>query len=265
MKNLLILENAFDGVQGLILVAMVVVLVLIVIASIGSLIVSIGLTFSYVKYNRKKNSAGLTGEEVCRKILDDNDLTHIKVTKNGSLMFGNSYSHYFKRVRLRRLTYRRKSVTSLAMAGQKASLAILDKENDPDMKKRIKLTPIVIFGPFAFIPIILIGFLIDVFLFHCSGVVTIIAIVLGFLLYIYAFVLSLLELKTEKKAQIRALEILSNEGLATEEEQEMMKKLFKLYNIEYVNNMILAMLELIYNILQIALSLTSSSSSSSRD
>lgn len=133
------------------------------------------------------------------------------------------------------------------------------------MKKRIKLTPIVIFGPFAFIPIILIGFLIDVFLFHCSGVVTIIAIVLGFLLYIYAFVLSLLELKTEKKAQIRALEILSNEGLATEEEQEMMKKLFKLYNIEYVNNMILAMLELIYNILQIALSLTSSSSSSSRD
>lgn len=244
---------------------MMVVLVLIVIASIGSLIVSIGLTFSYVKYNRKKNSAGLTCEEVCRKILDDNDLTHIKVTKNGSLMFGNSYSHYFKRVRLRRLTYRRKSVTSLAMAGQKASLAILDKENDPDMKKRIKLTPIVIFGPFAFIPIILIGFLIDVFLFHCSGVVTIIAIVLGFLLYIYAFVLSLLELKTEKKAQIRALEILSNEGLATEEEQEMMKKLFKLYNIEYVNNMILAMLELIYNILQIALSLTSSSSSSSRD
>lgn len=112
---------------------MMVVLVLIVIASIGSLIVSIGLTFSYVKYKRKKNSAGLTGEEVCRKILDDNDLTHIKVTKNGSLMFGNSYSHYFKRVRLRRLTYRRKSVTSLAMAGQKASLAILDKENDPQI------------------------------------------------------------------------------------------------------------------------------------
>lgn len=265
MKNLLILENAFDGVEGLILVSMVVVLVLIAIVSIISLIVSFGLTISYIKYNRKKNSVGLTGEEVCRKILDDHDLSHIKVTKNGSLLFGNSYSHYFKRVRLRRLTYKKKSVTSLAMAGQKASLAILDKENDPDMKKRIKITPIVIFGPYAFIPLILIGFLIDVFLFNSSGIVTIIAIILGLLLFIYAFVLSLLELKTEKKAQVRTLEILSHNELATEEEQEMMKKLFRLYNIEYVNNMILAMLELIYNILQIVLSLTSSSSGSSKD
>ncbi len=266
MKNLIILEgNVFDGVQGLILVAMVAVLILIIVASLVSLVVSIGLTVSYIKYNRKKNSAGLTGEEVCRRILDDNGLTHIKVSKTGSLLFGNSYSHYFKKVRLRRLTYKKKSITSLAMAGQKASLAILDKENDPDMKKRIKLTPIVIFGPFAFIPIILVGFLIDVFIFKCSGIVTVIAIVLGLLFYIYAFVLSLMELKTEKKAQNKALEILANDGLTTEEEREMMRHLFKLYNIEYINNMILALLELIYNILEIVLRITSNSSNSSNN
>lgn len=72
-----------------------------------------------------------------------------------------------------------------------------------------------------------------------------------------------MELKTEKKAQNKALEILANDGLTTEEEREMMRQLFKLYNIEYINNMILALLELIYNILEIALRITSNSSSSS--
>ncbi len=265
MKNLIILEgNAFDGVQGLILVAMVIIGILIIIVSLVSFVISIGLAISYIKYNRKKNSVGLSGEEVCRRILDDNGLNHIKVSKTGSLLFGNSYSHYFKKVRLRRLTYKKKSITSLAMAGQKASLAILDKENDPDMKKRVKLTPIVVFGPFAFIPIILVGFLIDVFIFNCSGIVTVISIVLGLLFYIYAFILSLMELKTEKKAQNIALEILANDGLTTEEEREMMKQLFRLYNIEYVNNMILALLELIYSILEIALRIVSNSSSSSK-
>ena len=58
---------------------------------------------------------------------------HIKVSKNGSILFGNSYSHFFKKVRLRRLTWKKDSITSLSIAVQKASLAILDKEGDPDM------------------------------------------------------------------------------------------------------------------------------------
>jgi len=58
-----------------------------------------------VKYNRKRNSSGKTGEEIARKILDDNDLKNIRVSKNGSILFGNSYSHYFKKVRLRRLDF----------------------------------------------------------------------------------------------------------------------------------------------------------------
>ena len=71
-----------------------------------------------------------------------------------------------------------------------------------------------------------------------------------------------MELKTEKKAQAKALEIFEKNNLANEEEREMMKSLFKLYNIEYINNMIIAMLEFIYYILQIALSLAASKSSS---
>ena len=182
-------------------IALMVVGLLIVIVGAGSLAVSVWLSIKYVAYNKKENSAGLTGEEVARKILDDNGLQKIKVKVTGSIMFGNSYSHYFKKVRLRRLIYKKRSLTSLAIASQKASLAILDKENDPDMKKRIRILPIDVFGPFAFIPLVVIGLLLDIFIFHSSGVATIILTTFALVLYLLAFVLNFIELKTEKKAQ----------------------------------------------------------------
>ena len=74
---------------------------------------------------------------------------------------------------------------------------------------------------------------------------------LGLLFYIYSIVLSVTTLKTEKKAQVRAREILLSQGLITAEEAEDLHKLFHLYNVQYVNDIILSVLELIYNVLKI--------------
>jgi Zn-dependent membrane protease YugP len=113
------------------------------------------------------------------------------------------------------------------------------------------------------IPIIRIGVIIDIILFNFSGVVTIIATAIAFSFYIVSFVLSLMVLKTEVKAQERALTILKEENMATEEEREMMKKLFKLYNIDYVNQLIIELLQLILRILMLIAKIQGSSSSSS--
>lgn len=245
-------NGTLDGVSDFVILAMAIVSVLLVVASIVAFIISIFLCVSYIKYNRTKNSCGKTGEEIARMILDKNELQYIKVSKNGSLLFGNSYSHYFKKVRLRRLTWQKDSVTSLAMATQKSSLAIMDKEDNPEMKKRIKLTPIIYFGPLAFIPMIIIGVILDLIIFKTeTGLFTIILTFLGLLFYVIAFVMSVLFLKTEKQAQQKAIELMKSEGLATDEEIEMCTKLFKLYNIEYINDMVVALLELIYRVLKI--------------
>ena len=63
--------------------------------------------------------------------------------------------------------------------------------------------------------------------------------------------MSIKVLKTEIKAQKKAYEILKGNNMATDDELKMLKKLFRLYNIQYVNDMIVALLELIYRILQI--------------
>ena len=246
-------------------IALVVVGALIAIVGMVSGVVGLWLIFKYYKYNRMANSAGLTGMEMARSILDKNGLEHIKVKRTGSLWFGNSYSHYFKKVRLRGFIRHETSLTSIGMGAQKAALAILDKEGDPDMKKRIRLIPLVTFGPFAFIPLIVVGVLLDLYMFNQTGLSVYICAGLGFLLYTYSLIFSILTLKTERKAQARAYEILRNDYAITTEELDALKELFHLYNIQYINDIILSSLELLYRALQIAIMIKGGSSSSSNN
>ena len=236
-------------------IALMIVGVLIVIVGIASGATSLWLTVKYFRFNRRENSLGLTGMEIARKILDDNGLSEIKVKRTGSLLFGNSYSHYFKKVRLRGLIRHERSLTSIGMGAQKAALAILDKEGDTDMKKRIRLVPLVTFGPFAFIPLILIGAVLDLFVFGGSGVCTLVLGCLGLMFYVYAVVLSVVTLKTEKKAQERAYEILGKDYNLKQDELASLKELFHLYNIQYINDIILSSLELIYTVLEILIAI----------
>ena len=234
-------------------IALMIVGVLIAIVGIVSGITSIWLVVKYFRFNRRENSLGLTGIEVARKILDDNGLEHIKVKRTGSLFFGNSYSHYFKKVRLRGFIRHETSLTSIGMGAQKAALAILDKEGDADMRKRIRLVPLVTFGPFAFIPLILIGGVLDYFVFNGSGICTLVLGTIGLLFYVYSVVLSVLTLKTEKKAQSRAYEILQRDYHIKDDELSALKELFHLYNVQYINDIILSSLELLYTVLEIAI------------
>lgn len=241
-----------DGIA----IAMLIVAVLIIVFAIIGFVISFILWLKYHKLNKTKNSCGMTGEQVARKILDDNGLSHIKVKATGSLIWGNSYSHFFKKIRLRRFTYKKDSVTSLAMAAQKSSLAIMDKEDDPIMKTRNVLIPIQFFGPMMFIPLVVIGVLIDIIIAvntdsNPKFIATFICAGFGVLFYAVAFALTVVILKAETKAQAKSLEILKAEKLATDEEIEEIRGLYKLYNLEYINNMIMAFLELLLRVLQI--------------
>ena len=73
-------DGALDGVSEGVIIAMSVVVGLLIIASLFALGVSIYLSISYVRYNKKQNSCGKTGEQIARKILDHHELGHIKVS-----------------------------------------------------------------------------------------------------------------------------------------------------------------------------------------
>ncbi len=256
--------EGFENVSPVLQWAIFIVGVLILVVAAFSICVSIWLSWKYIRFNRKKNSANMTGKQVARTLLDKNGLKNIKVSSWGSLTFGNSYSHYFKKVRLRRLTLNKKSITSIAMATEKTALAVMDKEGDADMKTRIRLTPLIYWGPLAFIPLIVVGLIIDLILFNFTGVVTTIFAAIGLLFYVISFVLSIKVLKTEIKAQKKAIQMLKAENMATGEEIDMITELYKIYNIQYVNDIIMAFLEMILRVLRFIAN-TQNSKSTSND
>ena len=262
-----LIKDATGTTSDGIAIAMLIVGILIIIFALVGIVISIFLWVKYHKLNKTKNSCGLTGEQAARRILDNNGLQHIRVKCTGSLIFGNSYSHVFKKVRLRRFTYKKDSVTSLAMAAEKSSLAIMDKEHDPIMKTRNVLIPLQIFGPLMFLPMIILGIVIDLLIAFNNKtepnfLFTFIFAGIGVLFYAVSFALTVVVLKAETKAQAKSIEILRSEKLATEQEIEQIQGLYKLYNLEYINDMILAFLELLLRVLQIIAAFQGSSSSS---
>ncbi len=244
-------------------IAIVVVAALLVLVGIVAVIVGIVLSVSYVKYNHKNNSAGLTGAEAARILLDSHGLNDIKVKSTGSMFFGNSYGRYGKCVRIRRLTRNRTSITALAIGSQKAALAIMDREGDPDMKKRYKLVPLVTFGPFAFIPLIIIGVVIDFVVANTGGIALLVTLALSVVLYVLAMIAAAVTLKTEKKAQERCCELLIEGKLANEEEIADIKGLFKLYNVQYINNIIISSLKVLYYVLRLVAAITNANNNES--
>ena len=77
------------------------------------------------------------------------------------------------------------------------------------MAARIRMTPVIYFGPLAFIPLILIGLLLDLLFFrNVTGLGLMFFTLLGLIIYIISFVMSVKVLKTEKKAQEMTLKIM---------------------------------------------------------
>jgi Zn-dependent membrane protease YugP len=99
-------------------------------------------------------------------------------------------------------------------------------------------------------------------MFNQTGICVYVCSGLGFLLYAYSLIFSILTLKTEKKAQERAYKILRDDYAITTDELDALKELFRLYNIQYINDIILSSLELLYRALQIAIMIKGGSDSS---
>ncbi len=231
------------GGPGARTVFLLTVIALFIILSVFALMTAIFLALSYSKYHHQANSLGRRGGDIARQMLDEHDLKKIKVSASGSILYGNSYSRLLKKVRLRRPAWGRASVYALAMAVQKTCLALLDDREDRAGKA--PRASLMYLGPLAFLPLMAVGAVLDAAL-AASGWLIFAFTLLALALFGISLVLAVRGLGREKAAQAMALELLERDGFATPEERKSCKKLFRLYNIEHINNMFLGLLELIY-------------------
>lgn len=265
MNTLLLSAEGDLGLEIALIIAIAIVGVLIILVSLVALILRVKIFFSYWVTNREETEAGYTGGEAARSLLDELGYTDVQVKKAGffsALLYGNHYNPKKKTVYLRASTLNRKNVTSVGLALQKVGIVVQD-ETGGAVKRRWRLQKFGVFGPLLFIPIVLVGVVLD-FVFAGGGEITgfcsLGASVLGLSFFVVSLILTIFTLQVEKRANATALELMASHNFLTESEREKIRKVFKTYILAYFADFLITLLEIIRFILKIALEIVAANS-----
>lgn len=243
MENLSGIEIAILIVSGLIVVALVV-----------ALIVQIVLIVKYKRYNKTPLANGLTSQQTARSLLDSNGLQNVQIKKLGFfrriLLFGNHYSVMKKTIYLRKNILNSSSVTAVGIATQKVCLAVQHKNKDKSFIFRYVLQILTLFTPLLFYGSIVLGLIVDL-VTQFTGIPTIIGLFVGIGFYILVFVLQIVNIKVEKRANEQTVAILQSAKIFNEQEITTLKELLKLYIVADIIVLVLSVLKIILQILKI--------------
>lgn len=252
-----------QGVSRGIAIAYLIVSALLVVMAIVALFMWIYVAIKYYGANRKKTSSGKTSFEVAREMLDKCGLKHIQVKKANifrAFVFGNCYSITKKTVFLRRSIANKDSITAVGMALQKVGIAKLCESGDKKAIARNRLQIVGLFGPILFIPIVLIGAVVDFFLFGVFGIGAYISIGISLAILLASFVVTLLNIPVEKKANNMAMSMIKESQVLNAEEQALVKKVFDAYIVAYICDFIVSVLRIIQIVLEIVMGTQKSNS-----
>lgn len=213
---------------------LLILIIMLILPAIASGLV----TISYSKYKAIENEKNLSGFEVARKILDNNDLKDIYIVETN----GNLTDHYDpkrKVVRLSKDIYHGTSVASLSVAAHECGHAIQDKEGYTYMRIRSLIFPVVNFATTFSYLVIFLGLIME----------SLEIIWLGILLVGTGLIFQLVTLPVEIDASHRAKKEIQNLNLATNEEQEGVSKMLTAAASTYVAGVLSSALELVRLIL----------------
>ena len=250
--------DQYDTSPGL-ATAYLIVTALIVVMAVVCLILSIRVYIKYSRANKKGISSQMTGIEAAQLVLKQYGLDYVTVRKAGILremFFGNYYNIWSKTIYLRSWLGKidkKKSVTSVALGVQKAAVARLCEEGDRQARTRNTLSLIGVFGPILFLPVVILGVLIDMWVMKDVTAISYISMGIGGLLVIAGFIVTMLNIPVEKRANDLALEMMEESGLTTGEELDMMKDVYDAYILSYIAEFILEILRVVQWILEIAM------------
>jgi uncharacterized protein len=193
---------------------------------------------AFSKYSKVANSSGMTGEQVARKILDQNGLYHVNIEEvQGKLT--DHYDPRSKTVRLSSQNFHGHSVAGAAIAAHEVGHAIQDAENYGPLKIRHSLVPVANIGSnFSWI-LIMIGLF--------TGATGMFG--LGIVLMAGAVIFQLVTLPVEFNASSRAMEQIISVGAIRNNEERETKKVLDAAALTYVAAALVAVLELVRLIL----------------
>lgn len=208
--------------------------ILVLLIILIPLIAQVKISSSYNRYKKEKNTCKLTGQEVARRILDENGLQDIHIVEiKGELT--DHYDPTRKVVRLSTDIFHGDTVAAAAVAAHECGHAIQDKENYTFLRIRSAIYPVVNVATSVSYYIILIGFL-----FQALKLVY-----LGIGLTCCGLLFQLVTLPVEFDASKRALNKLEKYHLLAEAEIEGAKNVLSAAALTYVAGVMASILQIL--------------------
>lgn len=210
---------------------------LVLIPVIVAMIASANVNSTYKKYERVRNSRGLTGEMAARKILDANGLYNVRIEH----IAGNLSDHFDPRsnvVRLSDSTYASASVAAVGVAAHEVGHAIQYAKGYTPMKIRSAVIPLTNIGSTLSYPLVLIGLIFN----SALGDFLINA---GIILFLAVVVFQFATLFVEFNASSRAMKTLENDHILEGDELSMSRKVLTAAALTYVAALFTAIVNLL--------------------
>ncbi len=195
---------------------------------------------TYAKYDRVPNHSNMTGYDTAVRLLRKNGVHDITVNR----VAGRLTDHYHpakKQVNLSQSTYGSASVASVAVAAHEIGHVMQKQKGYVPYKLRTALVPAVNIGSRLALPLILIGILLDVFLYATGSMAGQIVMYVGIGLYSLSTLFMLVTLPVEFNASRRAKKMLVSEGILTREELDGASKVLSAAAMTYVASMLISL------------------------
>ena len=187
---------------------------------------------TFRKYSQLRNTRGLTGADVARRILNENGLQHIRVEH----IHGQLNDHYDPRagvIRLSDAVYNSTGVSALGVAAHEAGHACQHATHYLPIKIRAAIIPITNIGSRLAMPFFILGLIFAGSSYLGYGIGDILMLT-GIGLFSLSTIFQLVTLPTEFNASSRALRTLENSGILYGEELTAATKTLRAAALTYV-------------------------------
>ncbi len=193
--------------------------VLFILASLASM----GVKSTFNKFHKIRNARGLTGAQAAETVLRQNGIYDVKVERiNGHLT--DHYDPRSKTIRLSEPVFDNPSIASVSVACHEAGHALQHANGYMPLKLRTMILPAAQLGSQALWPMFMIGIVLSI-----PQLITI-----GILFFSFSVVFQIITLPVEFNASSKAIRMMDEYGILSEEENSSAKKVLNAAAMTYV-------------------------------
>ncbi len=190
---------------------------------------------AFNKYSRVRTSNGMTGADVARKILDEQNLSEVKIEQTRGTL-SDHYDPRSKTLRLSQAVYSTPSIAAAGVAAHESGHAIQHNTNYGPLALRSIMVPAVQLGSWLGPIVFMVGLL-----FANESLALI-----GLILFAATAVFAIVTIPVELDASRRAKALLSSTGIVYESELKGVNQVLDAAALTYVAGAVQAISTLLY-------------------